>query len=67
VCQALLSDLTIHCLLHLSIRLPRPACLRLRMSGERTELEKFVEEVLKNFMVVKAMSEGVHASSTKGL
>jgi hypothetical protein len=37
------------------------------MSTERTELEKFIEEVLKNFMADKAMSEGVQASSTKGL
>jgi hypothetical protein len=37
------------------------------MSVERTEIEKSVEEVLKKFMVDKAMSEGVHAFSTSGL
>jgi hypothetical protein len=51
----------------LFVRLPRPACLIVRMSTERTELEKFVEEVLKKFMDDKSMSEGVHASSTRGI
>jgi hypothetical protein len=37
------------------------------MSGEQTELEKSVEEVLKKFMADRAMSEGVQASSTRGL
>jgi hypothetical protein len=37
------------------------------MSGEQTELEKFVEEVLKKFMADRAMSEGVQASLTRGL
>jgi hypothetical protein len=41
--------------------------LTVRMSVERTELEKSVEEVLKKFMADKAMSEGVQASSTRGL
>jgi hypothetical protein len=37
------------------------------MSAERTELEKSVEEVLKNFIADKDMSEGIQASSTRGL
>jgi hypothetical protein len=37
------------------------------MSDEQTELEKFIEEVLKKFMVDRAMYEGVKASSTRGL
>ena len=41
--------------------------LIVRMLTERTELEKFVEEVIKKFMNDKAMSQGVHASLTKGL
>jgi hypothetical protein len=67
VCRATLLDLTICCLLHLSICLPRLAYLKLRMSGERTELEKFVAKVLKNFIVDKAMFEGVQASLIRGL
>ena len=35
--------------------------------GKHNELEKSIEEVLKNFMVDRAMSEGVQASSTRGL
>jgi hypothetical protein len=41
--------------------------LTTRMSVELTKLEKSIEEVLKKFMADKAMSEGVQASSTKGL
>jgi hypothetical protein len=37
------------------------------MSVECTELEKFIEEDLKNFMDDKAMYEGIQASSTRGL
>jgi hypothetical protein len=37
------------------------------MSGELTELEKSVEEVLKKFMADRDMSGGVQASSTRGL
>jgi hypothetical protein len=37
------------------------------MSGEPTELEKSVEEVLKKFMADRLLSEGVQASSTRGL
>jgi hypothetical protein len=51
-----------------TIRSPTPTyLLTVRMSVERTELEKSIEEVLKKFMDDKAMSEGVHASSTRGL
>jgi hypothetical protein len=39
----------------------------MRMSAERTELEKSFEEVLKKFMDDKARFEGIQASSTKGL
>jgi hypothetical protein len=54
------------CLPH--YRSPTPTyLLTVRMSVERTELEKSVEEVLKKFMADKAMSEGVQASSTRGL
>ena len=43
-----------------AIRSPTPNYLfTVRMSSERTELEKSVEEVLKKFMADKAMSEGV--------
>jgi hypothetical protein len=57
-----------HCpFFHLSIHLPQPVHLTVRMSGERTELEKSVEEVIKKFMANKAMSEGVQASSTRVL
>jgi hypothetical protein len=38
---------------------PDLSFLKVRMSGEHTELEKSVEEVLKNFMADKAMFEGV--------
>jgi hypothetical protein len=41
--------------------------LTVRISTERTELEKFVEEVLKKFMDDKVMSEGIQTSSTRGL
>jgi hypothetical protein len=41
--------------------------LTVRMSGEHTELENSIEEVLKKFMADKAMSEGVQASSSKGI
>jgi hypothetical protein len=37
------------------------------MSTEGIELEKSIEEVLKKFMANKSMSEGVQASSTRGL
>jgi hypothetical protein len=37
------------------------------MLGEQNELEKSIEEVLKKFIVDRAMSEGVQASSTRGL
>jgi hypothetical protein len=37
------------------------------MSVERTEIEKSIEEVLKNFMADKAMSKGLQTSSTRGL
>jgi hypothetical protein len=37
------------------------------MSSERTELEKSIVEVLNKFMDDRAMSEGVHTSSTKVL
>jgi hypothetical protein len=35
--------------------------------GEQSDLEKSIEEVLKKFMVDRAMSEGVQGSSTRGL
>jgi hypothetical protein len=51
-----------------AIHSPTPTyLLTVRMSVECTELEKFVEEVLKKFMDDKAMSEGIQASSTRGL
>jgi hypothetical protein len=37
------------------------------MSGEPSELEKSVEEVLKKLMADRPISEGVQASSTRGL
>jgi hypothetical protein len=37
------------------------------MSGEPSELEKSVEEVLKKLMVDKPISEGIQASSTRVL
>ena len=37
------------------------------MSGEPTELEKFVKEVLKKLMGDRSLSEGVQALSTRGL
>ena len=51
----------------LPVRLPRPAFLIVRMSGEPTELEKSIKEVLKKFMDDRDMSKGVHESSTRGL
>jgi hypothetical protein len=54
------------CLPRLSVCLP---CLfvKTRMSGEPSELEKLVEEVLKNLMANRPISEGVQVSSTRGL
>jgi hypothetical protein len=47
---------------------PTPTYLfKVRMSVEHTELEKSVEEVVKKFMADKGMSEGIQASSTRGL
>jgi hypothetical protein len=37
------------------------------MAGKPSELEKFVEEVLKKIMARKPLSKGVQASSTRGL
>jgi hypothetical protein len=37
------------------------------MSGEPTELDKSIEEVLKKFMADRDMSEGLQAFSTRGL
>jgi hypothetical protein len=37
------------------------------MSGEPSELEKIVEEVLKKIMANRSIFEGVQASSTRGL
>jgi hypothetical protein len=37
------------------------------MSGKPTELENFVEEILKKMMADKLLSEGVQASSNRGL
>jgi hypothetical protein len=37
------------------------------MSGEPSELEKSVEEVLKKLMVDRPISKGVQVSSTRGL
>jgi hypothetical protein len=37
------------------------------MSGEPSELEKSVEEVLKKLMADRSISKGVQASSTRGL
>jgi hypothetical protein len=62
MCRAMLSEtrprLSI-CLPLLSIRLPQPVCLKVRMSGEPSELEKSVEEVLKKLMDDRPISEGV--------
>jgi hypothetical protein len=52
-----------------------PACsfvypafpLKAIMSGEPSELEKSVEEVLKKLMVDRMISEGIQDSSTRGL
>jgi hypothetical protein len=55
------------CLPRMSICLPRPIYLKVRMSGEPSALEKYVEEVLKKIMADKKLSEGVQASSTRGL
>jgi hypothetical protein len=44
---------------------PTPTCM-FKIENV-TELEKSVEEVLKKFMADKATSEGVQASSTRGL
>jgi hypothetical protein len=55
------------CLPCLSIRLPRPIYLKVRMSSKPSELEKSVEEVLKNIMADRSISEGVQASLTRGL
>jgi hypothetical protein len=49
------------------VRLPRPVCLKVIMSGKPSELEKFVEEFLKNLMAERPIYEGVQASSTKGM
>jgi len=67
MCQFVRLDLSICCLLHLSVLLPWPAFLKVRMLGEHNELEKSVEEVLKTFMDDKAMSKGVQMSFTRGL
>jgi hypothetical protein len=49
-------------------RSPTPTyLLTVRMSVERTELEKSFKEVLKKFMADKAMFERIQASSTRGL
>jgi hypothetical protein len=37
------------------------------MSGERSAVEKSVEEILIDLMVEKVMSAGAQASSTRGL
>jgi hypothetical protein len=37
------------------------------MSSEPSELEKYFEEVLKNLMYDKLISEGVQASLTRGM
>jgi hypothetical protein len=42
-------------------------CLKVRMLGEPSELEKFVEDVLNKIMADIQLSKGVHASSTRGL
>jgi hypothetical protein len=45
-----------------------PTCLlKARMSGEPNELEKSVEEVLRKLMADRPVSEGIQASSTRGL
>jgi hypothetical protein len=67
VCRVVFLDVIVHLSTPL-IRSPTLTyLLTVRMSVERTELEKSVEEVLKKFMADKAMSEGVQASSTRGL
>jgi hypothetical protein len=37
------------------------------MSGERSVVEKLVEEIVMDLMIEKVMSIGIHASSTGGL
>jgi hypothetical protein len=57
----------------LSVCLPHrlfvyPACLlKSIMSGEPSELDNSLEEVLKKLMADIPISEGLHASSTRGL
>jgi hypothetical protein len=51
----------------LSICLPQPIRLKSRMSGEPSELDKFVKEVLKKIMADRSISKGIQASSTRGL
>ena len=41
--------------------------LKARMSGEPSELDKFVKEVLKKIMADRSISKGIQASSTRGL
>jgi hypothetical protein len=51
----------------MSIPLPRLVYLKVRMSGEPSEIEKSVEEVLKKLMADRPISKIVQASSTRGL
>jgi hypothetical protein len=56
------------CLSTPPVCLSTPACLlKARMSGEPSELEKSVEEVLKKLMADRPISESIQASSTRGL
>jgi hypothetical protein len=52
---------------HLFVCLPQPIRLKSRMSGEPSELEKFVKEFLKKIMVDRSISKGIQALSTRGL
>jgi hypothetical protein len=68
VCRAVLLETRLpYLFVYLSIHLPRPVYLTVRMSGELTELEKYIEEVLKKFIVYIPMSEGLNALSTREL
>jgi hypothetical protein len=70
VCRAEISELRHHHPFSYPIypfHLPRPIHLKERMSDTQAELEKSVEEVVRKYMADRGMSEGVQASSTRGL
>jgi hypothetical protein len=65
VCRDVLSEARRHCQFVYNTYLTY--LLTVRMSGECTELEKSVKEVLNKFMDDRDMYEGIQTSSTRRL